>query len=55
MNWSVSYEVFLFLRMLEDGRVDDCDKFKEEVEDTQRERRKQLAKKGQEHTPRFFK
>ncbi|XP_038846277.1 oxysterol-binding protein-related protein 7-like [Salvelinus namaycush] len=42
-------------RMLEDGRVDDCDKFKEEVEDMQRERRKQLAKKGQEHTPRFFK
>ncbi|CAB1312024.1 unnamed protein product, partial [Coregonus sp. 'balchen'] len=42
-------------RMLEDGRVDDCDKFKEEVEDMQRERRKQLAKKGQEHMPRFFK
>nr|ABW77499.1 oxysterol-binding protein-like protein 7 [Salmo salar] len=42
-------------RMLEDGRVDDCDKFKEEVEAMQRERRKQLAKKGQEHTPRFFK
>uniref|UniRef100_A0A8C7UKY1 Oxysterol-binding protein n=1 Tax=Oncorhynchus mykiss TaxID=8022 RepID=A0A8C7UKY1_ONCMY len=42
-------------RMLEDGRVDDCDKFKEEVEDMQRERRKQLAKKGQEHKPRFFK
>lgn len=46
---------FIFLRMLEDGRVDDCDKFKEEVEAMQRERRKQLAKKGQEHTPRFFK
>ncbi|CAB1337965.1 unnamed protein product [Coregonus sp. 'balchen'] len=42
-------------RMLEDGRVDDCDTFKEEVEDKQRERRKQLAKKGQEHKPRFFK
>uniref|UniRef100_A0A674CS42 Oxysterol-binding protein n=1 Tax=Salmo trutta TaxID=8032 RepID=A0A674CS42_SALTR len=42
-------------RMLEDGRVDDCDKFKEEVEAMQRERRKQLVKKGREHTPRFFK
>uniref|UniRef100_A0A8C8IF41 Oxysterol-binding protein n=1 Tax=Oncorhynchus tshawytscha TaxID=74940 RepID=A0A8C8IF41_ONCTS len=42
-------------RMLEEGRVDDCDKFKEEVEDMQRERRKQLAKKGQEYIPRFFK
>ncbi|KAL0984225.1 hypothetical protein UPYG_G00138760 [Umbra pygmaea] len=42
-------------RMLEEGRVDDCDKFKEEVEDRQRERRKQLVKKGEEHIPRFFK
>ncbi|XP_010864526.1 oxysterol-binding protein-related protein 7 isoform X1 [Esox lucius] len=42
-------------RMLEEGRVDDCDKFKEEVEERQRERRKQLAKRGEEHIPRFFK
>ncbi|KAJ7987576.1 hypothetical protein DPEC_G00327910 [Dallia pectoralis] len=42
-------------RMLEEGRVDDCDKFKEDVEERQRERRKQLAKKGEEHVPRFFK
>ncbi|XP_029933228.1 oxysterol-binding protein-related protein 7 isoform X1 [Myripristis murdjan] len=42
-------------RMLEEGRVDDSDRKKDEVEEIQRERRKELAKKGEEHVPRFFK
>lgn len=42
-------------RMLEVGKVDDSDKKKDEVEEMQRERRKQQAKKGEEHQPRFFK
>ena len=41
-------------RMLEDGLVDESDKKKDEVEETQRELRKHQAKKG-EHQPRFFK
>ncbi|XP_071317904.1 oxysterol-binding protein-related protein 7 isoform X1 [Trachinotus anak] len=42
-------------RMLEEGKVDEADIKKDELEEIQRERRKELAKKGQEHTPRFFK
>uniref|UniRef100_A0AAX7VW68 Oxysterol-binding protein n=1 Tax=Astatotilapia calliptera TaxID=8154 RepID=A0AAX7VW68_ASTCA len=42
-------------RMLEDGRVDEADKKKDEIEEMQRERRKELGKRGEEHVPRFFK
>ncbi|XP_056153195.1 oxysterol-binding protein-related protein 7 [Lampris incognitus] len=42
-------------RMLEEGQVDESDRKKDEVEGMQRERRKELAKKGEEHVPRFFK
>ncbi|XP_070707814.1 oxysterol-binding protein-related protein 7 [Pempheris klunzingeri] len=42
-------------RMLEEGHVDEADKKKDELEDFQRERRKELAKRGEEHIPRFFK
>ncbi|XP_042363906.1 oxysterol-binding protein-related protein 7 [Plectropomus leopardus] len=42
-------------RMLEDGKVDEADKKKDELEDFQRERRKELAKRGEDHVPRFFK
>ncbi|XP_059180859.1 oxysterol-binding protein-related protein 7 [Centropristis striata] len=42
-------------RMLEDGKVDEADVKKDEIEDFQRERRKELSKKGEEHVPRFFK
>ncbi|MFT7796350.1 oxysterol-binding protein-related protein 7 [Arapaima gigas] len=41
-------------RMLEEGKVNEADKRKDEVEEKQRERRKLLAKKGEEHVPRFF-
>ncbi|XP_062859831.1 oxysterol-binding protein-related protein 7 [Trichomycterus rosablanca] len=41
-------------RMLEEGRVNEADKKKDEVEEKQRERRKHLAKRGEEHIPRFF-
>lgn len=41
--------------MLEDGRVDEADKKKDEIEEMQRERRKELGKRGEEHVPRFFK
>ncbi|XP_023698482.2 oxysterol-binding protein-related protein 7-like isoform X1 [Paramormyrops kingsleyae] len=41
-------------RLLEEGMVNEADKRKDEVEEKQRERRKLLAKKGQEHVPRFF-
>ncbi|XP_056626645.1 oxysterol-binding protein-related protein 7 isoform X2 [Triplophysa dalaica] len=41
-------------RLLEEGKVDETDKKKDEVEEKQRERRKILAKKGEEHIPRFF-
>ncbi|KAM4623541.1 oxysterol-binding protein-related protein 7 [Polymixia lowei] len=41
--------------MLEEGRVDETDIKKDEIEEIQRERRKQLVKKGEEHVPRFFK
>ncbi|KAA0725106.1 Oxysterol-binding protein-related protein 6 [Triplophysa tibetana] len=41
-------------RLLEEGKVDETDKRKDQVEEKQRERRKILAKKGEEHIPRFF-
>lgn len=43
------------LRMLEEGKVDESDKRKDEIEEYQRERRKALNKLGEEHVPRFFK
>ncbi|KAK2820699.1 hypothetical protein Q5P01_023658 [Channa striata] len=42
-------------RMLEEGKVDEADRKKDEIEELQRERRKELAKQGEEHVPRFFK
>lgn len=42
-------------RMLEEGKVDEADIKKDDIEGLQRERRKELAKKGEEHVPRFFK
>uniref|UniRef100_A0A8C6TT42 Oxysterol-binding protein n=1 Tax=Neogobius melanostomus TaxID=47308 RepID=A0A8C6TT42_9GOBI len=42
-------------RMLEDGLVDEADRKKDEIEELQRLRRKELSKKGEEHVPRFFK
>uniref|UniRef100_A0A8C3B600 Oxysterol-binding protein n=1 Tax=Cyclopterus lumpus TaxID=8103 RepID=A0A8C3B600_CYCLU len=42
-------------RMLEDGEVDEADRKKDDIEEFQRERRKELAKRGEEHVPRFFK
>ena len=41
--------------MLEEGLVDEADRKKDEIEELQRRRRKELAKKGEEHVPRFFK
>ncbi|KAI3360333.1 hypothetical protein L3Q82_014645 [Scortum barcoo] len=42
-------------RLLEEGKVVEADKKKDEVEEKQRERRKEMAKRGEEHIPRFFK
>lgn len=42
------------IRLLEEGKVAKADKKKDEVEEKQRERRKELAKRGEEHIPRFF-
>ncbi|XP_074475712.1 oxysterol-binding protein-related protein 7 isoform X2 [Sebastes fasciatus] len=42
-------------RMLEEGEMDEADRKKDDIEEFQRERRKELAKRGQEHVPRFFK
>nr|ABF22435.1 oxysterol-binding protein-like protein 7 [Takifugu rubripes] len=42
-------------RMLEEGKVDETDKKKDEIEERQRERRKELSKMGKDHVPRFFK
>lgn len=42
-------------RMLEDGRVDESDKKKDDVEELQRDRRRQMTNRGEEHQPRFFK
>ena len=41
--------------MLEEGKVNEADKKKDEIEEIQRERRKELAKRGEDHVPRFFK
>lgn len=41
--------------MLEEGKVDETDRKKDEIEEFQRERRKELSKRGEEHVPRFFK
>lgn len=41
-------------RLLEEGKVAESDKRKDEVEEKQREQRKELAKRGEEHIPRFF-
>lgn len=46
--------LFFSLRLLEEGKVAEADKKKDEVEEKQRERRKEMAKKGEEHVPRFF-
>lgn len=46
--------LFSFLRLLEEGKVAEADKRKDEVEEKQRERRKEMAKRGEEHIPRFF-
>lgn len=43
-----------FPRMLEEGRVEEADKKKDEVEEKQREQRKILAKRGEQYIPRFF-
>ncbi|XP_063044224.1 oxysterol-binding protein-related protein 7-like isoform X2 [Engraulis encrasicolus] len=41
-------------RLLEEGKLPEADKKKDEVEEKQRDRRKEMAKKGEEHVPRFF-
>lgn len=41
--------------MLEEGKVDESDKKKDDIEEYQREWRKELSKRGEEHVPRFFK
>ncbi|XP_044038624.1 oxysterol-binding protein-related protein 6-like isoform X2 [Siniperca chuatsi] len=41
-------------RLLEEGKVAEADKKKDEVEEKQREMRKEMAKNGEEHIPRFF-
>uniref|UniRef100_A0A671PJR6 Oxysterol-binding protein n=1 Tax=Sinocyclocheilus anshuiensis TaxID=1608454 RepID=A0A671PJR6_9TELE len=41
-------------RLLEEGKIEETDKKKDEVEENQREWRKILAKRGEEHIPRFF-
>lgn len=46
--------LFFSLRLLEEGKVAEADKKKDEVEEKQRERRKEMAKKGEQHVPRFF-
>ncbi|XP_058510253.1 oxysterol-binding protein-related protein 7-like [Solea solea] len=41
-------------KLLEEGKVAEADKKKDEVEEKQRERRKEMDKRGEEHMPRFF-
>lgn len=41
-------------RLLEEGRVEDADKKKDEVEEKQRVRRRAMEKRGEQHIPRFF-
>ncbi|CAK6964974.1 oxysterol-binding protein-related protein 7 isoform X2 [Scomber scombrus] len=42
-------------RLLEEGNVEGADNKKDEIEENQRARRKELSKKGEDHNPRFFK
>lgn len=47
--------VFFFsIRLLEEGKVAEAGEKKDAVEEKQRERRKEMAKTGEEHVPRFF-
>lgn len=48
------YIFFSSIRLLEEGKVTEADKKKDEVEEKQRDRRKEMAKRGEEHVPRFF-
>ncbi|KAF3845778.1 hypothetical protein F7725_002856, partial [Dissostichus mawsoni] len=41
-------------RLLEEGKVAEADTKKDEVEEKQRERRKEMTKTGEEHVSRFF-
>ncbi|KAG7459596.1 hypothetical protein MATL_G00212350 [Megalops atlanticus] len=41
-------------RLLEEGKVNEADKKKDEVEEKQRSRRKAMEKRGEHHVPRFF-
>ncbi|XP_063077722.1 oxysterol-binding protein-related protein 7 [Engraulis encrasicolus] len=41
-------------RFLEEGRIEDTDRVKDEIEERQRLRRKMLEGKGEDHVPRFF-
>ncbi|XP_043954932.1 oxysterol-binding protein-related protein 6-like isoform X2 [Gambusia affinis] len=41
-------------KLLEEGKVAEADKKKDQVEEKQRQRRKEMAKRGEEHIPRFF-
>ncbi|XP_026144113.1 oxysterol-binding protein-related protein 3-like isoform X3 [Carassius auratus] len=41
-------------RLLEEGKVEEADKRKDEIEEKQRERRKAMTKRGEDHVPRFF-
>ncbi|RXN38542.1 oxysterol-binding -related 6-like protein [Labeo rohita] len=41
-------------RLLEEGEVEEADKRKDEIEEKQRERRKAMTKRSEEHVPRFF-
>ena len=43
------------LRLLEEGKVSEADKKKDEIENKQRDRRLLMTKNGEEHVPRFFK
>ena len=44
----------LSFRLLEEGKVAEADTKKDEVEEKQRERRKEMTKTGEEHVSRFF-
>ncbi|KAJ8254475.1 hypothetical protein COCON_G00210870 [Conger conger] len=41
-------------RLLEEGKVNEADKRKDELEEKQRERRRAMEKRGEQHIPRFF-
>ncbi|XP_015217750.2 oxysterol-binding protein-related protein 7 [Lepisosteus oculatus] len=41
-------------RLLEEGKVDEAEKKKDQVEQVQRDRRKVMEKRGEAHIPRFF-